>query len=147
MLFSSKKIFFFHLSSDFKRKISVCKIGFLNHRLKFFEKDEIPKTKSKNWPILEKLGKLKSNNIALHGGKNAADYTRITTTSDENVLAFKREKGDNTIIYIANMSSKETSFTINQEGIFKNYMHDESRTLDKKTTYSFAPWEYVILVK
>ncbi|NCT17404.1 MAG: alpha-amlyase [Flavobacteriaceae bacterium CG_4_8_14_3_um_filter_34_10] len=119
----------------------------LNHRLKFFEKDEIPKTKSKNWPILEKLGKLKSNNIALHGGKNAADYTRITTTSDENVLAFKREKGDNTIIYIANMSSKETSFTINQEGIFKNYMHDESRTLDKKTTYSFAPWEYVILVK
>ncbi|PKP27135.1 MAG: alpha-amlyase [Bacteroidetes bacterium HGW-Bacteroidetes-2] len=119
----------------------------LNHRLKFFEKDEIPKTKGEIWPILQKLGKLKNENPALNGGKNAATYTRIPTSKDKNILAFERKKEGNTIIYIANLSSEEITFTINYQGAFKNYINDETMTLDKVTTHRFAPWEYVILVK
>src|SRR5690606_39244742 len=64
----------------------------MSHRLKFFEKDTIPKTKGEVWPVLVKLGDLKNNSTALHGGKNAADYERITTSANEKVLAFKRGK-------------------------------------------------------
>lgn len=39
----------------------------LNKRLLFFEKDTIPKTKGKVWPLLEKLGALKAGNKALNG--------------------------------------------------------------------------------
>ena len=48
----------------------------LNHRLLFFEKDQIPHTKNIMWPLLEKLGQLKHSNPALHGGKNAAAYNK-----------------------------------------------------------------------
>ena len=46
----------------------------LNHRLKFFEKDSIPKTKGSSWELLTKLANLKTTREALHGGKNPAAY-------------------------------------------------------------------------
>ena len=48
----------------------------LEHSLKFFEKDSIPKTKGKQWDLRAKLGKLKSENSALNGGKNKATYKK-----------------------------------------------------------------------
>ena len=47
----------------------------LDHRLLFFEKDQIPSLKAVMWPLLEKLGQLKNTNPALNGGKNPATYT------------------------------------------------------------------------
>ena len=41
----------------------------LDHRLKFFEKDSIPKTKGQVWDLMGKLGKLKNDDAALAGGK------------------------------------------------------------------------------
>ncbi|MBA3985407.1 MAG: alpha-amylase [Flavobacteriales bacterium] len=119
----------------------------MDHRLKFFEKDEIPKTKGNIWPILERLGKLKAENPALHGGKNAAAYNRIPTSSDENILAFERSKNGKRVIYIANMSAEESTFTMDFEGAFMDYMYEETVVMDKETPYTFAPWHYVILVK
>ena len=49
----------------------------LDHRLLFFEKDEIPKTKKIMWPLLQKLGKLKKENPALHTGIDASNYKKI----------------------------------------------------------------------
>ena len=43
----------------------------LDHRLLFFEKDQIPHTKKTMWPLLEKLGQLKNSSPALNGGKSA----------------------------------------------------------------------------
>jgi alpha-amylase len=119
----------------------------MDHRLKFFEKDEIPKTKGKNWPKLVKLGQLKNNNPALHGGKNAADYNRIATSSDQNILAFERSKEGHTIVYIANMSEKKSEFTINYEGTFEDYMNGGAFSIENGETISLAPWEYMILVR
>ena len=48
----------------------------LDHRLLFFEKDEIPKTKKIMWPLLQKLGKLKKENPALHTGIDASNYKK-----------------------------------------------------------------------
>lgn len=118
----------------------------LDHRLKFFEKDTIPKTKGENWPLLEKLGSLKNNNKALHGGKNAAAYNRINTSNDTRVLAFQREKNGESLYYIANLSDKPLKFKAALQGNFEDYMNGEILEIKKDQEMEFAPWEYKILI-
>ncbi len=96
----------------------------LDHRLLFFEKDEIPHTKGNMWPVLEKLGQLKAENPALHGGKNAASYERINTGNDA-VLAFKRSKDGKTVIYVANFSDEAVEVSLPEvKGEYLDYMSD-----------------------
>jgi glycosidase len=118
----------------------------LNHSLKFFEKDSIPKTKGKDWELRAKLGKLKAENPALNGGKNKANYTRIQTTDDANILAFVREKNGNKVVYIANFSNNTVEAEILYEGKFTNYMKQNTVTLSKNQKTQIKPWEYFILV-
>lgn len=118
----------------------------LNHRLKFFEKDSIPKTKSKTWEILEKLGELKNSNSALNGGKEAASYMRINTSNNKDILAFIRAKGENKVIYVANLSDKPVSFSMGIEGNFNDYMKHSNLTINKGEQFNFDSWEYKILV-
>jgi hypothetical protein len=118
----------------------------LKHRLKFFEKDEIPKEKGKTWTLLEKLGSLKNSNVALHGGKNAASYTKLTTSEAANVLAFKREKGGKSVYYIGNLSSEALVTKIALTGSFSNYMNDETVVFTEGQNVALQPWEYMILV-
>lgn len=116
----------------------------LNHRLKFFEKDSIPKTKGKEWTLLKKLGNLKQNNPALHGGKNAASYERLDT-ANENVLAFKRSKQGKELIYIANLSETEQIFISKISGSYLNYLSGDKETLENKE-FKLKPWEFRIFV-
>lgn len=82
----------------------------MTERLKFFEKDEIPHEKGKVWDMMEKLGALKANNPALHGGKKAASYGRINTSEDSKIYAIERQKDDHKVIYVANFSDKFVEF-------------------------------------
>jgi glycosidase len=118
----------------------------LKRRLKFFEKDSIPKTKGKMFALYEKLGALKNNNKALHGAKKAAVYNRIQTSDDANILAFSRENNVDKIIYIANLSKQNTEFTLPVEGTFTNYLTNEKVTLKKGQKHQFKPWEYYIFI-
>jgi glycosidase len=118
----------------------------LKRRLKFFEKDSIPKTKGKMFSLYEKLGALKNNNKALHGAKKAAAYNRIRTSDDANILAFSRENNADKIIYIANLSKQNTEFTLPVEGTFVNYLTNEKVTLKKGQKHQFKPWEYYIFI-
>lgn len=117
----------------------------LDHRLLFFEKDSIPKTKGKTWPILEKLGELKNNHQALHGGKDAASYKRLTTSADTAILAFEREKDGEKLIFIANLSNEPVSFQINYNESLKDYMASGNIELNEATLLTYEPWEYKIL--
>lgn len=117
----------------------------MDHRLKFFEKDTIPKTKGVMWPILERLGQLKNESAALHGGKEAADYNRLQTSADEQVLAFERSKNGEKLIYIANLSDEPVSFNLELQGNLPLYMGKEDFENEKEGNFNFEPWEYVIL--
>ncbi len=116
----------------------------LNHRLKFFEKDEIPHTKGKEWELLKKLGKLKNENVALNGGKNPASYERITTNND-NVLAFKRSKNNETVTFIGNLSDKPQTVKDILKGKYMDYINNKTITLSAEI--NLQAWEYMILVK
>ena len=113
----------------------------LDHRLKFFEKDSIPKTKGGMWTLLEKLGKIKTTNSALHGGKEAASFN-LETTNNKNILKFNRSKNGVKLTFIGNLSNEVQ--TVNMEG----------QALDAMTTdkiiftgdFKLKPWEYKILI-
>jgi len=118
----------------------------LNRRLKFFEKDSIPKSKGKMFALYEKLGALKNNNSALNGAKNASSFNRIQTSNDKNIMAFARQNKKAKVIYIANLSNQNTKFTLPLDGTFTNYLTNEKVTFTKQQKHQFKPWEYYILV-
>lgn len=118
----------------------------MNKRLLFFEKDTIPKTKGKVWPLLVKLGELKNNNKALSGGKNAALYTKIPSSDDENILIFSREKDGDKITFMANLSNKEVTFTSENEGESIDFFSNEKFLFSKEKPLTFKPWQYKILI-
>lgn len=118
----------------------------LEHSLKFFEKDSIPKTKGKQWELRAKLGKIKNEMGALNGGKNKAAYKKITA-SNENVLAFERTKNGKKVIYLANLSSQPVEVSIPVTGQFKNLITGKPMDLNATQNYSMLPWQYYILTK
>lgn len=119
-----------------------------NRRLKFFVKDEItPKTKGKMFSIYEKLGNLKNINPALNGGKNPASYTRISTSNDEKILAFEREKNGQKVVFIANFSNQTVHSTINLKGDFKDYMSGYKIQFRTDAPLGLKAWQYLILIK
>lgn len=116
----------------------------LNHRLKFFEKDEIPHTQGKQWEVLAKLGTLKAQNKALNGGKMSAKYERLK--SEDQVLMFAREKEGDKVIYLANLSKVPVTQLVELEGAYTDYMGGDALSKGS-VTLELAPWEYKILVK
>lgn len=119
----------------------------MDKRLLFFEKDTIIKKQGKFFPLYEKLGALKNTNPALHGGKNAASYTRIKTSDDSNVLAFLREKDGHKVVFIANMTQQPIAFTLAYEGKFTDYLSGETIEASSDAAYKFAAWQYKILIE
>lgn len=118
----------------------------LEHSLKFFEKDSIPKTKGKQWELRSKLGKIKNEIDALHGGKNKANYKRLSA-SNENVLAFERTKNGKKVIYLANLSVKPVSVSMPITGQYKDVMNEKMMDLKATQVLSMVPWQYFILTK
>ena len=118
----------------------------LEHSLKFFEKDSIPKTKGKQWELRTKLGKIKNEIDALNGGKNKATYNRLNA-SNENVLAFERMKNGKKVIYLANLSAKPVSVSLPVSGQYKDLMNEKMMDLKTSQVLSMLPWQYYILSK
>ena len=114
----------------------------LNHRLLFFEKDQIPYTKKTMWPLLEKLGQLKNSNPALSGGKNAATYKKIEQENSK-ILAFKREKEGEKVTFLGNFSKNQEQVTNPSVGA----LDYASGVVESKEILSLEPWNFRILVE
>lgn len=118
----------------------------MKHRLKFFEKDEIPKAKGEMWPLLAKLGTLKNTHVALHGGKNAASYTKIATGDSGSLLAFAREKEGKKVIYVGNLSKDAVNSTIDLTGSYTDYITGEKITFTEGQEVALQAWQYMVLL-
>lgn len=118
----------------------------LKKRLKFFEKDTIPHTVGKMMPIYEKLGKLKIENAALHGGKKPASYTRLETSNDDKILAFTRQKGKNKVIFVANLTRRAQKVQLPLQGNLLDYMTGRTISFSKEAKTQLEPWQYFILL-
>lgn len=118
----------------------------LNKRLSLYEKDTIPQVVGNMMAVYEKLGKLKTENSALNGGKSPASYHRLLTSNNDNILAFEREKNGKKVIFIGNLSKINQSFTIAIEGVYTDYMLGTKIEFTKNQKVNFNPWEYKILI-
>ena len=112
----------------------------LDHRLLFFEKDEIPKTKKIMWPLLQKLGKLKKENPALHTGIDASNYKKINVANPE-ILAFERSKGTNSVIFLGNFSKNSQEMN----NIFSGRFNYFNNVIENSEKLVFEPWGFKIL--
>lgn len=118
----------------------------MSHRLKFFEKDSIPKIKNKVWPLLEKLAVLKSTHPALNGGKKPATLTLIES-GNPSVLSFKREKEDDTVAFVMNVSAEPQQYQSIEAGSYIDAMTNDSFFSDGESLLTLEPWAYYILIK
>lgn len=118
----------------------------MNKRLRFFEKDTIPKSKGNLFTLYQKLGQLKNKRVALSGGKNKADYIRLPNSQNDKVLSFARTKSKDSVFFIANMSDKDVSFEMEKEGEYLEYFSRTTLKLQKKTPLRLKPWGYMVLV-
>ncbi|MFD0990983.1 alpha-amylase family glycosyl hydrolase [Mariniflexile jejuense] len=116
----------------------------LSHRLKFFEKDSIPKTKGSYFELLKKLGYLKNTNPALNGGKVAASYKRIET-NNSNILLFERRRGENKLIFMGNFSNEPQTIKNLNQGKMLDYIANKEIVLNNQDI-TLQPWEYKILI-
>lgn len=117
----------------------------LDHRLKFFEKDSIPKAEGKYFPLYEKLAVIKEKNVALNGGKNPANYIRINTHNNDQVLAFEREKNGQKAFFIANLSNRPVETQIDLDGEFVDFFSGDKKQFSKDAKVQLAPWQYYVL--
>lgn len=118
----------------------------LEHRLKFFEKDSIPKEKGKTWELLKQLAVLKERVPAINGGKRSASYERLLSSDNDRVLAFRRKKGEEELIYIANLSNSDIDVTVDLNGEMVNGLTGDSVRLRADESIKLAAWEFLILL-
>ena len=116
--------------------------------LRFFEKDTI------NWDNIiyedfyTELNKLKHDNKALWNGLNGGSIVNINTPEETGVFAFIREKDDNKVVVVINLSAKKQVFkTLNESalGSYKNVFSNEIIEIFKETQFDLQAWSYVVL--
>lgn len=83
----------------------------LNHRLEFFEKDEIKWADDRKLTdFYTRLDRLKHENPALWAGTDAGRMKVLAQTAPEQVFAFTRTKGDNELLVVLNLSREKVAF-------------------------------------
>lgn len=123
----------------------------LNKRLSFFHKDEIDWSGVSRRAFFKTLTTLKHENKALWNGMAGGEVQRIPTTDTKNVYAFMREKDNNRVVCIYNLSPTATDVVLQGSGFigdYKNVMQSGAKTsLTIEQKLRLAPWEYLILTK
>ena len=115
----------------------------LDHRLKFFEKDQIPKIKGSYYDLLKKLGSLKNSSASLNGGKDAASYKDIV--SSDHVIAFTRTKNNQSISFVGNVSDDAQEFN-SLNGSFEDYLTGVDIVFNENSKLNLEPWEFKIIL-
>ncbi len=115
----------------------------MSHRLKFFEKDSIPKERGTYFELLEKLGALKNTSKALHSGAEPGSFT--VQSINDHILLFNRAKEDEQLLFLGNLSNKTETVNLTINGTFKEYLSGEEMTLNNED-FTIGPWQFYILV-
>lgn len=120
----------------------------LDKRLEFFEKDLIDWKDFPKQAFYETLIDLKIGNEALWNGKWGAERVLIPHDNEENIYAFYREKGDDRVIVVLNLSRQpqDLSLEIGElAGEYSNVFANSTLTVPESLNMSMAPWDYLVL--
>jgi len=97
----------------------------------------------------QSLISLKHNNAALWNGAAGGSMVFVETSAPQNVLAFTREKDNNQVLSVFNLSAEpvEAILQLAQAGDYTEYFSGETKTLEKGSTIKLDKWGYQVFVK
>ncbi|HLO92663.1 MAG TPA: alpha-amylase family glycosyl hydrolase [Lentimicrobium sp.] len=122
----------------------------MNKRLQFFEKDPVEWGDFQKAEFYKTMLDLKKAHKALFNGKEGGSWTRIKTDMDDKVFVILREKDNNQVLGIFNLSPKEVTLTMDTENIdfkFNTLFSKEAITIDKDTRVKLPGWSYKVLYR
>ncbi len=113
-------------------------------RLRFFVKDTIKWGKYANEKFYKALLTLRRSNPALAAD---ASYRRLSTSNNDAIFSYVREKGGRKVLVILNLSDKEQKFTINDKIIAGNpyniFLYANEK-VDTKHQFNIEPWGHIV---
>lgn len=121
----------------------------LNKRLKFFEKDSINWNNTSRKIFFENLLGIKRVQKALWSGEGGGEAVRVPTNNDERIFAFKREKDDNRVIVILNLSNAPADVQLKDPSLnelYRDVFSGMNMLIADNVQYSMPAWGYMILV-
>ncbi len=121
----------------------------LDKQLEFFEKDQIDWTGGEDMTqFYQTLTQLKAENQALWNGRFGGDMRIINTNKEEMVFGFYRQKEENTVVALFNLSDESISTIIENgpTGNFTEVMTGKEITLPANKLL-LQPWEFKIFVR
>jgi len=118
----------------------------MNKRLRFFEKDTIEWIDCGMREFYTQLNTLKAENEALFAGDAGGKMTRISGSDDIRVFAFSREKNQNKVLTILNLSADSVVYVpaTNISGSYLDAFTDENVKLENGAQLSLKPWDYKV---
>lgn len=120
----------------------------LDKRLAFFEKDSIAWGTYAKSDFFKTLLTLKHRNKALWNGPSGGRAVKIETGHDKQVYAFHRQKDNDQITVLINLSDKPQTFRLTGDGyagVYTDVFSRQSVELIADMTLTFKPWEYKVL--
>ena len=120
----------------------------MDKKLEFFEKDEVPWGSYEYTNFYKTLFDLKHRNKALWNGQYGGELVKIPTGNDENVYAFYREKEDDKVIVILNLSNDNQEIKLEGSdfiGDYNDIFAQGTTTLTEDMMMNLKPWDYIVL--
>jgi glycosidase len=120
----------------------------LHRRLKFFDKDSISWRATRMDTVYRTLFDLKKANKALWNGIEGGGMTFLQTSRNHEILAFVREKSDQRVLVILNLSGKEQSFSLKSgeaAGEYSDVFSGRHVTVAKDYKTNLPRWGYQVL--
>lgn len=119
----------------------------MDKRLAFFEKDPI---EWDDYPMLDfytRLLQLNRQNKALFNGVHGGPLRRLTTTADDHIFAFYREKDGDKVIVLLNLTRTPVVFELSSaqiQGRYIDLFRDVEVLMGDVKPFRFEPWEYAV---
>jgi len=121
----------------------------LNKRLAFFEKDEIDWSDMKKEELYKNLIDLKTNNPALWNGRAGGDIRFPRTDLPEQTLAYVREKDNNCVFVVMNLSAQpvvsDIEFDVQHD--FEEWLGEGMLIKGEKVNVELLPWQYKVFIR
>jgi len=117
----------------------------LDHRLEFFEKDEISWEEMPLKGFYTRLMHLKHMNPALWNGSYGAQPKVISSMADQRVIAYERVKDGNAVVVLLNMSDKARKVKLDsasQVGFYEELFTGAEVELNMGYEEELGPWNY-----
>lgn len=120
----------------------------LNKRLAFFEKDPIVWGNYAKSDFFKTLLTLKHRNKALWNGLAGGKLEKIITDRDEKIYAFSRQRDNDRVTVLLNLSGQAQTFRLTGEsfaGIYTEVFSRQPMELKPDMSVTLKPWEYKVL--